>query len=115
MKLVNVAKSSLQELLVDYEDYLRTHGLHRWEKHSRELVCAQQLGREHNDTALWMELVRTRSDEVIANIAIVLIYQTDYLLYKYLQAAGERFLNEGGFREKLTRERLKARNSGKGL
>ena len=45
LKLVNVAKSSLQELLVDYEDYLRTHGLHRWEKHSRELVCAQQLGR----------------------------------------------------------------------
>ena len=115
LKLVNVAKSSLQELLVDYEDYLRTHGLHRWEKHSRELVCAQQLGREHNDTAFWMELVRTRSDEVIANIAIVLIYQTDYLLYKYLQAAGERFLNEGGFREKLTRERIKARNGGKGL
>ena len=109
LKLVNVAKSSLQELLVDYD------GLHRWEKHSRELVCAQQLGREHNDTAFWMELVRTRSDEVIANIAIVLIYQTDYLLYKYLQAAGERFLNEGGFREKLTRERLKARNGGKGL
>ena len=115
LKLVNVAKSSLQELLVDYEDYLRTHGLHRWEKHSKELVCAQQLGREHNDTDYWMELVRTRNDEVIANIAIVLIYQTDYLLYKYLQAADERFLNEGGFREKLTRERIKARNGEKGL
>lgn len=60
-----------------------------------------------------MNIVRTRNDEVIANIAIVLIYQTDYLLYKYLQTAGERFINEGGFREKLTRERIKARNSGK--
>ena len=77
------------------------------------MVCAQQLGREHNDTDFWMELVSTRNDEVIANIAIVLIYQTDYLLYKYLQAAGERFVNEGGFREKLTRERLKARNARK--
>ena len=113
LKLVNVAKSSLQELLIDYEDYLRTHGLHRWDKHSKEMVCAQQLGREHNDTDFWMELVSTRNDEVIANIAIVLIYQTDYLLYKYLQAAGERFINEGGFREKLTRERLKARNARK--
>ena len=114
LKLVNVAKSSLQELLVDYEDYLRTHGLQRWDKHSKEMVCAQQLGREHNDTAYWMDLVSTRNDEVIANIVIVLIYQTDYLLYKYLQAAGERFINEGGFREKLTRERLKARSEGKG-
>ena len=112
LKLVNVAKSSLQELLVDYEDYLRTHNLRRWEKHSKELVCAQQLGREHNDTEFWMKLVSTRNDEVIANIAIVLIYQTDYLLYKYLQAAGERFLKEGGFREKLTRERLKSRKEG---
>jgi four helix bundle suffix protein len=114
LKLVNVAKSSLQELLVDYEDYLRTHGLQRWDKHSKEMLCAQQLGREHNDTAYWMDLVSTRNDEVIANIVIVLIYQTDYLLYKYLQAAGERFINEGGFREKLTRERLKARNGEKG-
>jgi four helix bundle suffix protein len=112
LKLVNVAKSSLQELLVDYEDYLRTHNLRRWEKHSKELVCAQQLGREHNDTEFWMKLVSTRNDEVIANIAIVLIYQTDYLLYKYLQATGERFLKEGGFREKLTRERLKSRKEG---
>lgn len=109
LKLMNVAKASLQELLIDYEDYLRTHGLRRWEAHSKELDYAQRLGREQNDTGFWMELVRTRNDEVIANIAIVLIYQADYLLYKYLQAAGKRFIQEGGFREKLTRERLKAR------
>ena len=112
LKLFNVAKSSLQELLVDYEDYLRTRGHTRWKEDSEQAKCAQQLGRAHNDSDYWMNIVTTRDACTIANIAIILIYQEDYLLYKYLQSAGERFINEGGFREKLSRTRLQQRSKG---
>lgn len=109
LKLFNVAKASSLELLVDYEDYLRTRGLRQWERDSKELIAAQRLGRLHNDSDYWMELAATRGDETIANLAIVLIRQNDYLLYKYLQAVAERFTEEGGFREKLTRVRKERR------
>lgn len=109
LKLFNVAKASSLELLADYEDYLRTHGLRQWEKGSKELTAAQRLGREHNNSDYWMDLAATRGDETIANLAIVLIRQNDYLLYKYLQAVAERFTEEGGFREKLTRVRKERR------
>ena len=114
IKLTNVAKASLEELLDDYEDYLRVRGLRQWEKGSKELDAAQRLGREHNDTAYWMSLAATRGDETIANLAIVLIRQNDYLLYKYLQAVSQRFVEEGGFREKLTRVRLEERRKKQG-
>ncbi len=109
IKLFNVAKSSLQELLIDYEDYIRTHNLVRWDKGSKQMQRAQELWREHNETEFWMKLIKTRNAETTANLAIILIYQADYLLYKYLQAVGERFLHQGGFREKLTRERVEFR------
>lgn len=109
LRLINVAKSSLHELLADYEDYLRTRNLHRWESCSEEFICAQQLGSKYNNTEYWMGIIRTRAAEVIANIAIILIYQTDYLLYRYLQTAGSRFVKQGGLHEKLIRERIKAK------
>ena len=114
LKLFNVAKASSLELLTDYEDYLRVRGLRQWEKGSKELDAAQRLGREHNDTAYWMSLAATRGNETIANLAIVLIRQNDYLLYKYLQAVSQRFVEEGGFREKLTRVRLEERRKKQG-
>ena len=114
LKLFNVAKASALELLTDYEDYLRTRGLRQWEKESIEFTTAQRLGREHSDTAYWMNLAATRGDETIANLAIVLIRQNDYLLYKYLQAVSQRFTEEGGFREKLTRTRLEERRKQRG-
>lgn len=114
LKLFNVAKASSHELLIDYEDYLRVRGLRQWEKGSKEFTAAQRLGREHNDTAYWMALAATRGDETIANLAIVLIRQNDYFLYKYLQAVSQRFVEEGGFREKLTRVRLEERRKQQG-
>ena len=57
LKLLNVAKSSLNELLEDYLDYLRTRRLRRWEESSVEMKRAQELGKEHNDTEFWMAIV----------------------------------------------------------
>lgn len=109
IKLVNVAKASLQELLVDYEDYLRTRGHRQWEENSAELQKMRNLGRRHNETAFFMPLVKTRPPETIANMAICLIKQTDYLLYKQLHSLGEDFLKNGGMRERMTRMRIERR------
>jgi len=109
IKLVNVAKASLKELLADYEDYLRTRNHSQWENNSEELLKMRELGRKHNDSAFYMPLVKTRPPETISNMAICLIKQTDYLLFKQLQTLGEDFLKNGGMRERMTKMRLQRR------
>lgn len=107
IKLKNVAKASMQELLVDYEDYLRTRGHRMWENDSKEVAAMRDLCRKHNDSAFFMNIVRTRPPETIANIAICLIKQNDYMMFKMLRSLEKQFLREGGFRERLTTMRLK--------
>jgi len=109
IKLKNVAKASSLELLTDYEDYLRTRGCRQWEDNSPEVAAMRKLGRQHNNSAFYMALVTTRPPETIANMAICLIKQNDYLMFKMLERLEEDFLKEGGFRERLTRARLEER------
>ncbi len=109
IKLVNVAKASLHELLADYEDFLRTRQRRQWETGSPELEAMRRLGRQHNDTAFYTNLIQTRPPETIANMAICLIKQNDYLLARQLKALSEHFLAEGGLRERMTRMRLEKR------
>ena len=109
LKLLGVARGSLQELLIDYEDYLRVRNLRLWADDSKEVDVMRKLGLEHEDSAFFLELAQTRSDEVVANMVIVLIYQADALLNGYINRKYSDFLREGGFREKLTRERVKNR------
>lgn len=105
IKLVNVAKASLQELLEDYEDYLKTRQHRQWEEDSAELQAMRELGRQHNDADYFMELAKTRPPEVIANMCIVLIKQADYLLFRQLQRLSKDFLQNGGFTERMYRLR----------
>ena len=109
IKLINVAKSSSQELMNDYQDYLRTRGHREWEKGSVEVEKMRELGREHNDTGFYMPLVKVRPPETIANIALCLLRQNDYLLSQQLKSLGEDFLNNGGLRERMTRMRKNRR------
>jgi four helix bundle suffix protein len=110
LKLLDVAQGSLQELLADYKDYLRVRKLRLWESKSIEVTTMRKLGIEHEDSAFFLSLAQTRSDEVIANMVIVLIYQADALLNGYFRKHYDNFIKEGGFRERLTRERLAHRN-----
>lgn len=105
IKLVNVAKASLQELLEDYEDYLKTRNHRLWEDTSIEHIVMRRLGCEHNDTEFFMNIVRTRPPETIANMCIILIKQADYLLFKQLKRLEEDFLKNGGFNERMYRLR----------
>lgn len=110
IKLVNVAKASSQELLVDYQDYLRTRNHLQWEEKSVEFEAMRKLGREHNESSFFMNLVKTRPPEIIANMAIVLINQNDYLLFRQLESLEKEFLKTGGMRERMTRMRLQERD-----
>ena len=105
IKLVNVAKASLQELLEDYIDYLRTRGHRRWEEGSPEYTAMRELGREHSDAEYFLQLCATRPPETIANMAIILINQADYLLFKQLERLEKDFTDNGGFSEKMSRIR----------
>ena len=111
LKLLGVARGSLQELLVDYKDYLRVRHLRLWESDSKEVEAMRKLGAEYEDGEYFLSLAQTRSDEVVANMVIVLIYQADTLLNGYINRHYNKFLQEGGFREQLTRERLSCRNN----
>ena len=111
LKLTNVARASLEELLDDYKDYLRARDLALWDKASKEAQYVRKLGRRTPQTyEQYREFVETRSPEVVANITICLIHQTNYLLDQPLRRLERDFLERGGLRERMTRLRLRRRN-----
>lgn len=101
IKLLNVAKASLKELLEDYEDFLKTRNFRQWEKGSVEFEKMRELGSSHNEPEFFMNLIQTRPPETIANMAIILINQADYLLFRQLERASRDFLEKGGFTERM--------------
>jgi four helix bundle suffix protein len=110
IKLVNVARASLEELLKDYRDFLRTHGQPQWEKNSSEALFVRRIGaRSDASYQSYQTYIETRPPEIVANILICLIHQTNYLLDQQLRALEKAFLSEGGLRERMTRARLNAR------
>ncbi len=111
IKLTNVGRASLEELLADYRDYLRVRDHAIWDKDSKEAQFVRQLGRKTPHTfELYREFVETRPPEVIANIAICLIHQANYLLDQQLRRLEKDFVEGGGLRERMTRVRLAHRN-----
>ena len=111
IKLYNVAKASLQELLADYGDFLRVRGLELWPKGSPKAEQARRVCKAHPESEFFRERMAVRSAGTIANIAIVLIHQADYLLARLIESAKKRFLEEGGIREQMTRARLEYRKN----
>jgi four helix bundle suffix protein len=115
IKLTNVARASLEELLDDYRDYLRARDLLIWEKDSKEARYVRKLGRTTPQTyEQYRQFVETRPPEVVANIALCLIHQTNYLLDQQLRRLEQEFLEQGGLRERMTRARLTYRNGKNG-
>ena len=110
IKLTNVARASLEELLEDYRDYLRVRDLVTWEKDSKEAQYVRKLGsKPHTTYETYRTYVDTRSAEVVANIAICLIHQANYLLDQQIRRLEQDFLKDGGLRERMTKARLQAR------
>lgn len=111
LKLTNVARASLEELLDDYRDFLRARDLPAWDKDSKEAQYVRRLGRKTPQTyEHYREFVETRPPEVVANIALCLIHQANYLIDQQLRRLEKDFLEQGGLRERMTRFRLQHRN-----
>lgn len=114
IKLLNVSRSSLEESLEDYSDFLRKRKVALWTKNSREALFVRQLGRKENVSYETYETyVETRQPEVVANILICVIHQTNYLLDQLIRKLEKDFLAEGGLRERMTRARLAQRTKQK--
>jgi four helix bundle protein len=93
IKLVNVARASLEELLEDYRDFLRTRSQPLWEKDSREALFVRNVGaRSDVSYESYRTYIETRPPEIVANILVCLIHQTNYLLDQQLRALEKAFL-----------------------
>src|SRR3990172_12275994 len=104
IKLTNVARASLEELLEDYRDFLRVRDMQIWDKNSREALYVRELSKTTPLTFdVFREFVETRPAEVVANIAICLIHQTNYLLDQQIRKLEKDFLEQGGLREQIGR------------
>lgn len=111
IKLTNVARASLEELLEDYRDFLRVRDMQIWDRNCREALYVRELSKTTPLTfEVFREFVETRSAEVVANIAICLIHQANYLLDQQLRGLEKAFLKDGGLRERMTRARLQTRD-----
>lgn len=110
IKLTNVARASLEELLTDYRDFLRSRGLGEW---APEHPYSQRMRDLNRRTGANYETFRKgieHSDPAIcANVIIGLIKVTCYLLDRQIQRLEQDFLREGGVRERMTRARLATR------
>ena len=112
IKLTNVAKASFLELRLDYEDFLRVRNFRQWEKDSEEVLFLRKKSTDRTVPGQWfVELAKSRPAVTVANMAIVFLHQEDYLLQNQLDALEQKFLSEGGFRERMFSARLKRRNN----
>ena len=127
MKLTNVARASLNdELLRDYESFLRQNGLRVWAKDSR-LALAMR-GRLSHDRAKSLpsqrpgtvtltglaglsDFVGKAEPEIAANAMICAVHQAAYLLKRQIESQARQFMQEGGFTENLYRQRIQARQA----
>jgi four helix bundle suffix protein len=111
IKLTNVARASLEELLVDFGDFLRVRDLRLWDKDSKEARFVRRLGRKADESfETYREFCETRPAETVANIAICLVHQANYLLDRQIRRLEQDFVKEGGMRERMTKARLQYRN-----
>lgn len=111
LRLTNVNRASLHELLLDYEDYLRVRGLEQWPYNDQRCVQTREFCKRHLDSAVYREKIKDRSDETIANIAITLIHQCDVLIKGLIEWQKKNFLENGGIKEEMYRARKAYRDN----
>lgn len=119
LRLVNVARAGLDELLLDYEDFLRQRGLRQWGKDDRQAQAVRAVGKLHrtdqsnlsdqSDAAAYAAWLNDTDPAVVANAVICLIHQANYLLDQQIRALERDFIQAGGYSEQLAAARLAER------
>lgn len=122
LRLVNVARASLDELLLDYEDFLRQRGKQRWAKDAPEAIAVREVRKKLHDLSdgsdrsdqldyeAYAPWLNHHDPAVVANALICLIHQANYLLDKQIAGLERSFVNEGGYSEQLAAARARKRS-----
>ena len=112
IKLTNVARASLEELMLDYEDFLRTSKLPKWDRQHKLSIRFSQLNRTENATyETYSKAIENPEPEICANAMICLINIVCYLLKQQIKTLEKEFIQQGGLRERMTKARVAERNS----
>ena len=111
LKLLNVARSSIQELLEDYEDYIISHKLTKWTKEHPRFDRLLAFCRSHNHLQDYEPFFERWTHEEMANTAITLCRMIDKMMMTYQKKKENEFVKEGGIRERMTAARLNYRNN----
>ncbi len=109
LKLLGVARGSNQELLEDYQDYIKRKGYAEWYGQHPRFKAMHDFCRKHSNYEDYRELLPRMNDEEMANMAICLCHQVDAALNKYIERKDREFTTEGGIRERMTAARLDQR------
>jgi restriction system protein len=113
--LTNVARSSLDELLLDYEDYLRQHNLPQWAKNDPQAQAVRNIGKHNrtdpSDISAYAQWLNHPEPTLVANAIICLIHQANYLLDKQVAGLERDFIQSGGYSERLATARIKKRQT----
>jgi four helix bundle suffix protein len=123
LRLVNVARASLDELLLDFEDFLRQHGLPQWEKDDPRAREVREVGpridrtdlsdqtdrADRTDSEAYAAWLARADSAVVANAIICLIHQANYLLDRQIAGLERQFIQEGGYTERLAAARIEER------
>lgn len=111
IKLTNVARASLEELLIDYKDFLRTNKLPLWDKNHRLALRFREINRTPNATyKTYQKAIEHKEPEICANSMVCLINIVSYLLNRQIKSLEKAFLEEGGLRERMYKARVARRN-----
>ena len=113
LKLLGIARGSNQELLEDYQDYIKRKGLTEWYGKHPRFKAMHDFCRSYYKFEDYKELFPKMNDEEMANMAICLCHQVDAALNKYIERKDREFTTEGGIRERMTAARLEQRASQK--
>jgi four helix bundle suffix protein len=111
LRLIDVARASLQELLEDYKDFLRLRKLPLWDKDHPQAQAIRRIAYQSDKSySSYKSYVEDSPPEVAANTMICVIHQANYLLDRQLESLERAFLNEGGFTERLYHARRQSRS-----
>jgi restriction system protein len=129
LRLVSVARASLDELLLDYEDFLRHRRKRQWDKNDPEARAVREVGKQARterqdrtdrsdstdpseavDAAAYARWLNHDDSAVVANTLLCLIHQANYLLDQQIEGLERQFVSEGGYRERLAAARLAVRH-----
>jgi four helix bundle suffix protein len=111
IKLTNVARASLEELMLDYEDFLRTNKYIKWASNHKLSIRFSELNRTENATyQTYIKAIENPDPEICANSLRCLTNIVIYLLKQQIKTLEKEFVQQGGLRERMTKARIENRN-----